>query len=114
MADFHNFSDLKAMGLLERELRDVRDELCQASGYDPAMSLAENTRMMVQCAILLGSLHRTLRNQYLELKKELENDKAVARTYPIAGVSGVFSNASPKEGEFHPENLLGSTDGYGR
>lgn len=85
MADFHNYSDLRAINLLEKELRDVRFELRQCDGYDPAMSLAENVKLFVDAARLLGDLHRKLRKQYIDLKKESESDKSTARAYPLAG-----------------------------
>lgn len=135
MAEFHNFSELKVRHLLESELLDIRNELLRVPGYDPAESLADNVRLFVDVAQTLACLHRDLRAKYQELKKEQENDKNVARSYPIAGDSGICgvdasqTNTQPRRngfpasyphgsytscGEFVPGDLLGSTDGYGR
>jgi len=93
MAEIHNFSDLKTIQLLECELLEVRNELRQANGYDPVMSLAENAKMMIDCARLLGSLHKNLRIRFDALKKEQENAKNVARSYPVTGGVRTFTVA---------------------
>lgn len=91
MAEIHNIRDLKAICLLENELLDVRNELRQWGGYDPTLSLAENAKIMLGCGKLLGQLHQKLKIQYNELKKEQENDKITARSYPLSsgGVDNV-------------------------
>lgn len=94
MAEFHNFSDLKVISLLEAELLEVRNQLRRCPGYDPAESLAENAEMFVDCAQLLRKFYIELRGRYQGLKKEHENDKATARTYPIVGSVG---NISPDD-----------------
>ena len=124
MAEIHNISDLKAIRLLENELLDVRDELRKSPGYDPAESLVENITRIMEVGRYFVKRVMYLRQVVENYKKEQENDKMAARTYPIAGFVGCANEICPTVTagftDYHPsgesvsERLLGSTDGYGR